>query len=129
MGSFGHDHDAAWAATSIAASSITNGSNAATGAISNDGKLDTEVSVEVAYGATASAGVIVSVERDVDGTNYEATADQPFSFTMPNTVSTTHRRVFTIPGHIGTSRVRLTNPSGATVTATVRTRSAMGVTA
>src|SRR3712207_2655634 len=97
MGTYGHDHDGAWAATSINAASVANGASATTAAISNDGKLGTEVSIEVAYGATASEGVKVYLLRDVDGTNYEAVADGPWGFEMPKTVSTTHRKPFTVP--------------------------------
>jgi len=113
-------------AADIDATNIANAADLTSDAISNDDKLDTEVSVAIAYGATASQGVIVYVLRDADGTNYEAEADAPWGFSMPYTVSTTHRRVFTVPAQIGGFKLLLTNDSGAQVAATVRTRQAVG---
>lgn len=119
-----YDWDSAWATTSINGN-ITNTSTSTTAAISNDLKAATEVSVEIAYGVTASQGVKVQILRDVDGSNYEASADAPFEFEMPKTVSTTHRRTFTVPGSVSNFKVSLSNNSGATVTAVVRTRQAI----
>ncbi len=118
--------DTSWATTSINASSITTGNSVTTtAAISNDGKVATEVSVEIAYGAVATAGVTVELLRDVDGTNFEATADVPWGLEMPRSVSTTYRRTFTVYAEgVSSFKIRVANTSGATVTATVRTRQA-----
>ncbi len=129
MGSFYHDWDAAWASTSINASAVANAGTATTAAVSNDLKLDTEVSIEAAYGGTATEGIKVYILRDVDGTNYEAVADGPYGFEMPRTASTTHRRTLTVPAAISNFKVHVTNNSGASVTVTVRTRQSIGTTA
>lgn len=97
---------------------IATGADHTTGAISNDAKLDTEVAIQVAYGATASQGVKVYVLRE-GASDYEAEADNPWGFEMPYSTSTTHRRTFTVPASIGRFKVLLTNDSGASVTADV----------
>ena len=61
----------------------------------------------------------------VDGTNFEAHADNPFAFSMPYTISTTHRRTITVFGETSNFKVHLRNDSGASVTATVRYRQAV----
>jgi len=115
--------DAAYAATSINASAVANAAVATTAAITNDGKIATEISVTVVYGATATAGLIVYLLRDVDGTNYEAVADKPWGFEMERAVSATYRRVFAVSaGEMDNFKVHVTNNSGASVTVTVRTR-------
>lgn len=118
------DHAGSWSATSIASSSISDAAADTTAAIDNDTKLGTNVSVEIAYGGTATEGVNVYLLRDVDGTNYEAVADGPWGFAMPYATSVTRRRTFWVPGWISKFKVHLTNDSGASVTATVRTQQA-----
>lgn len=129
-GNYYPDWDTNWATDStLNGASIAGNANSVSGAISNDLKGGTEVSIEVAYGGTVSGGAaIVYLERDVDGTNYEAVADSPYSFRMPVTASTTHRRAITVPGHlVGKFRVRVANPNGnSTLTCTVRTRQQVG---
>ena len=120
--SYNPNYPASWTNSSINGSTITDGSNATTAAIDNDNITGTEISVTVVYDATtADEGVKVYVLRDVDGTNYEAVVDGPWSFMMPYTINTTHRRTFTVLGN-NTSKfkVEVTNDSGASVTATVR---------
>lgn len=129
MGTFNEDWDAAWAASSINGSTVANAATATTAAISNDLKLDTEVSVEILYGATVNEGVKVYVLRDVDGTNYEAIADGAWGFEMAKTVSGTNRRTFTVPAQISNFKIIVSNNTGASVTATVRTRQAIGTSA
>ena len=107
-----------WTATSIDADVIANAGDLTSDAISNDSKLDTEVAVQIAYGATASQGVKVYVLRE-GASAYEAEADNPWGFAMPYTVSTTHRRTFTVPASVGRFKILLTNDSGASVTADV----------
>lgn len=131
MGSYGINRDVeSWQTTSLNGSTITNGSESATGAIALDGYLGVEVSVEVAYGGTASAGVQVHILGDIDGTNYEARADLPHGFEMPKTTSTTFRRRFKVSAQdYANFKVNVYNPSGASVTVTVRYRRFLGETA
>ena len=130
MGTYYEDWPLTWTTSSaISSSTITNGSTATSESISNDLKLTTEVSVEIAYGSPASAGVIVYVCGDIDGTNYEAIADGPWGFQMNATASTTVRRRFSVPSWISRFKIILSNPSGASVTATVRYQQSVGTTA
>lgn len=109
-----------WTATSIAASTVTNGSTATTAAISQAAKTATEIAITIVYGGTATAGAIIYLLRDVDGTNYEAVADVPYGFTMPYSASTTYRRAFAVQGTDASRfKVMVSNPSGASITATV----------
>ena len=114
--------DSTFTATSIASSTITNGSNATTAAIDNQTKVGTEVSVTIAYGGTATAGCIVNVLRMVDDSpTYESpTNDAPWGFAMPFATSTTFHRTFTVAAdRISKFKVYVANSSGASVTATV----------
>lgn len=121
-----YDWDAAWTTTTgINAATVTNAGTDVTETLSNDTKLATEVSIEIAYGATATEGVVVSILRDVDATNLEGTGDAPYAFSMPFSTNTTHRRTITISGSTSAFRVHLANDSGASVTATVRYRQAV----
>ena len=116
-----------WTLTSINGTSVADGSNAETNAaISNDEKTETLVSVEVDYGSTANENVEVLILRETDdGPTYEQESDQPPTFAMPVTASTTHRRTFSIPAKtVADFKVALSNDSGASVTATVRTKQA-----
>lgn len=123
MPSFNPNWDTSWTNSSINSTSISNSAVNTTGAIDNDNKSGTEVSVSIAYGGTASEGVKVYVLRDYDGTNYEAVVDGPWGFMMPYTSSTTHNRTFTVLGNsVSKFKVHLTNGSGASVTASVKTR-------
>lgn len=126
MGANYIDHDTNWSTTTdINSSAIADAGNDTTEELSNDQKVGTEVSVTIAYGATATEGIKVYVLRDVDGTNFEAVADNPWGFEMPYGASTTHRKTFTVPGDISDFKVHLTNDGGASVTATVRYRQAV----
>jgi hypothetical protein len=126
MATGGFNWDSAWANTSVNASAIANGANLTTSAaISNDNKAATEVGVTVTYGATATQGVVVELLRDVDGTNFEASTDGPFGFSMLFSTSTAYRRTFTVLGeNVSAFKVKITNNSGASVTATIQTKQA-----
>lgn len=122
---------ASWAfaqsgAANIDGTAINNEAALTSDAISNHLKLDTEVSVAIAYGATANEGVVVYVLGDTDGTNYETVDDAPWGFDMPYAVSVTRRRRFTVPAQVGSFKLLLTNDSGAQAAATVRYRQAVG---
>ena len=119
--------DASWTTTSINNSTITDGNTATTAAIDNDLKAVTEISVEVTYdNTTATEGLKVYILRDIDGTDFEAVADNPTGFQLAVSVSGTHRKTFPIPGdRISKFKVHVTNDSGASVTSTsVRYRQA-----
>jgi hypothetical protein len=132
MGNFYQDWDAGWAAETTAnldgTGSIAANSSVAGAAVSNDLRTYTEVSVTVAYGATA-ADATVYVLRDVDGTNFEAIADKPFGVTIPGVASTTIRRTFTVPASVSRFKVAAFNPAAnSAITVTVRYRQAVGTT-
>lgn len=134
MGMFGENWNLSWGFAQVSAAdvdetAIANSASLTTDPISNDEKLNTEVSIEIAYGGTANEGVRVFILRDVDGTEYEGAADAPWGFAMPHATSVTRRRTFTVPASIGRFRVLLTNESGAEVDASVRYRQSEGVTA
>ncbi len=118
--------DTSWTTTSINNSTITDTSTATTAAIDNDLKAVTEISVEVTYGSTATEGVKVYILRDIDGTDFEAVADNPTGFQMAVTVGATRRKTFPIPGdRISKFKVHITNDSGDSVSNTsVRYRQA-----
>jgi hypothetical protein len=131
MADFYENWDDAWTVTGVNAATVAANTGAETGAISNDGKLDTEVSVSIGYGATISGGAAkVYVLRDIDGTAYEAVADRPYGFDMPVTASTTHRRSFSVPASVSRFKVRVENPSGNSdlTGVTIRVKQAVGNT-
>lgn len=115
-----------WTATTLAGTSVADGANGETGAISADQKYATLISVEIAYGATVneSAEVLVLTETD-DGPGYEAEADQPTTIAMPATASTTHKRTFTLRAESAADfKIAVSNGTGASITATVRYKQA-----
>ena len=73
----------------------------------------------------SSEGVVVSILTEIDDDVFETADDAPFAFSLPFTVSTTHRRAITIPASIGAFKVHISNNSGAQVTATVRYQQAV----
>lgn len=119
-----YDWDASWTVTSIEADTITDTNSLTTAAISNDGKLMTEVSVEIIYPVSTTEGVVVYVLRDSEGTD-EAVIDAPFSFVMPHTASTTHQKVFSVPPSYSSFKIHLVNDSGQTITADVNFKQAV----
>ena len=107
--------------TSINSSSITSGSTAVTSAISNSGQSGTEVTITIAYNASATAGVNVYVLRDVGGGNFETyNNDAPFAFQMPYTAGGTNYRAFTVMAdRVSNFKILINNTSGQSCTATV----------
>jgi len=120
------DWDNSWTTTSLNGTSIANGSNNETGAISNDTKTETLISVEVQYGATANESAEVLIQHETDDTpNYEQEADQPTTLAMPVSPSTTHDRVFSIPADSAADfKVGISNDTGASITVTVEFKQA-----
>lgn len=130
MGSFYRDYDASWTTDgTVNSSSVTNASTATSDAYSNDTKLNTRVSIEIAYGSAPSEGVKVYILADVDGTNFEDANSAPWGFEMPYAASTTIKKAFDVPAHINDFKVYLTNDTGDTITATMRVIQAIGTTA
>lgn len=119
-----YDWDDAWSITSIEADTIANGATLTTAAISNDGKLMTEISVDIIYHASSTKGVVVYALRDSDGTD-EAVADTPFSFVMPFAAGATKQKVFSIPPSYSKFKIHLTNDGGQTITADVNFKQAV----
>lgn len=115
--------DTTWTATSIAGSTVTNTSSATTAAIDNSAHAGAEISVTVAYGGTATQGLVVNILRMVDDTpTYEsATNDSPFGFAMPYSTSTTFHRTISVAGdRVSKFKVYVSNNTGASVTVTVK---------
>ena len=78
------------------------------------------MAILIAYGGTATEGVRVYVFRDVDGTNYEAVIDNPWTVMMAYATSVSRRKTFFVPGdQVSRFKIHLTNDAGAQVTATV----------
>lgn len=121
-----YDWDAAWTTGGIAVDgdTVTDTNSATSDAISNDGKLATEVAVEIGYGGIVDEGAMVYVLRDVDD-NYEAVTDDPWGFEMPSTISVTRRKTFTVPGTISDFKVHVVNDTGASITVDIDYRQAV----
>lgn len=118
-----YNHDAAWAVTSIASSAIADAATATTLTIDNDGKLVTNVAIEVAYGGVAAEGLVVRILQDVDGSDEDD--DSAWAFAMPYAVSATKRKTIQVPGEIAKFKIKLSNDTGAAVTATVKIKQAI----
>lgn len=120
------DWDATWTAIDTNLS-ISTGSDDTSDALSLDGKVAAELSVKAVYAAgSPTQGLKVHILRDTDGTNYEAEADLPFSFSLPYSGGGTHPRTFSLDAaRVSAFKVLLTNDSGVTVTATTKIRYAV----
>lgn len=107
-----------WGAWSLLGSedqTINAASSTVFGTIDNDGKVATEVAVDLTYAASSTLGANVQIERDLDGTNFESEGSLPWTVPMPFVTNTTKERVITIPADmIGKFRVRVVNLSTAT---------------
>lgn len=123
-----YDWDSAWSSTSIDGT-MADATSQTTAAISNDGKVVTEISVSVTYGGTTDQGAQVYVLRDIDGTNYETSDDKPFGFELPYSTSSTRNRVFTIAAdRVSDFKVEVSNDTGDTISTTVLYRQAISNT-
>lgn len=90
--------------------------------------LDTEITVDVAYGATITGGgAIVYICRRTR-TGWESPAnDSPASFTVPVVASTTRSKTVTVPGLVGDFQVVVFNPAtNSTITPTLASRPSQG---
>jgi hypothetical protein len=132
MANTGHDWDAAWT-TIDAVIALTQGGTTTdtSAAISLDGKSACEVSIDTDYSnhAKVTAGLRVYLLRDINGTDYEASGDNPWGFEMPFTQSGSNRRTFSVdPGMVGSFKILLdwgntTANSVATTATSYRTAS------
>lgn len=133
MGSYAEDWgDLSWTADPlITGAVIATGAGQAGTAVSSSGALDTEISVEVAYGSPASADVVLYFLRETGGSSNGGYEDinTAAGYAVPGAASSTRARTFTVPASFGRWKPFVQNPSGASVTVTVRTRQSTGVTA
>jgi hypothetical protein len=110
-----------WARLGDEDQSIAAAASHAMGAIDNLGKISTEVSVQVAFNASATLGADIIVEREINSTPaYEATAGAPWTVPMPFLAGATYQRVITIPADfVGSAQIRVRNNQAATHAITV----------
>ena len=128
MTSFSPNWDTSWSTTSINGSTLTaSGGTATTAAISNDNKSLCAVSVTVTYGSgvtlTPTVGLNVFMLRDLDGSNYEAIADNPWGFHIGFSQGGTWNQEFDVNCcMIGSFKICLYNNTDQSLTATVNYR-------
>ena len=104
-----------WVVLGTEDQTIAAAADAVFGAIDNDGKVATEVAIDLTYAASSTLGANVQIERGIDGTNFESASSFPWTIPMPFAANTTKERVITIPADmIGKFRVRVVNLSTAT---------------
>lgn len=115
------DWQSAFQPTSIAASSVGNGSSATTAAIDCDGHSFVEVSIKCVYGNPANNGLKAFILRMVDDTpTYESQNDQPQGVELAYATSGTRVKTFTIDCRmVSKFKIQVQNDTGATVTVTV----------
>jgi hypothetical protein len=105
----------AWSLLGTEDQTISAASSTVFGTIDNDNKVATEVAIDLTYAASSTLGANVQIERDMDGTNFEADNSSPWTIPMPFTTNATRMRVITIPADmVGKFRVRVVNLSTAT---------------
>ena len=126
MANTGHAWSAAWT-TVDAAIVLTQGGDITDTSEEIDvgTKSGIEVSIDVDYSndAKATGGLSVFILRDVNGTDFEDAADNPWGFEMPFTQNGNNRRTFTVdPASVGPFKILLSwaNTTGSSV-ATVAT--------
>ena len=109
----------AWTLLGTEDLTIAAASDAVFGTIDNDGKVATEVAIDLTYASGATLGASVQIERDIDGTNFESASSLPYTVPMPFLANVTRERVITIPAdYCGKFRVRVVNLSTATLALT-----------
>lgn len=69
-------------------------------AIDLDVKASIEITIDADYSdhAKATGGLFVFILRDINGTDYESEADNPWGFEMPFVQNGTRRRSFVLQG-------------------------------
>ena len=119
----GYKHDTTWTLLGTAATSVANGTGVNFGEISNAGKVNTEISVSVTYGAgSVSANLVIL--PDIDGTNYVNPLGAVRNLPIPAFASGTREVVYDVGGDTSKFRVRIENNGAAALTATIRYRQA-----
>lgn len=119
-----------WSLLGTRDQTIAAASYAVFGTIDNDGKVATEVAIDITYASGATLGANVQIERDIDGTNFESASSLPWTVPLPFAANTT-KRVITVPTMVNQFRVRVVNLSPAThalTNATVRYRQCVHAT-
>lgn len=134
MSTFSVDWDATFSTVTGLNGASISGNTTTTGStvLDLDTKLAVKITVEIAYGATASPATLYLLADSDDTPNFESpTTDQPFSMTIPGVASTTIRRSVTVRAEdAGKLKVAVNNPSGnSSITATVRYKYAVGTAA
>ena len=129
MANTGQDWAASWTTVDASIALTTGGTTTDTSAAqSNDLKSACEISIDVDYSnhALSGTGLLVYILRDINGTDYESSADGAWSFEMPFTQNGTHRRSFAVPPDmtssfkIGLDWQNATGSSVATVATSIR---------
>jgi len=109
--------------------SIAANANAVSAAVSLSGALGVEFSLDINFGATASAPTVY-ILRNGDDTNFEAIGvGAPFSFSANATPSTNHVfTVFTLTADDADQvKIGVANPSGnSSITVTLRVKTVQG---
>jgi hypothetical protein len=133
---FGQNWPSSWTTDStLNAATVTAGSNSSASATilntaaSPNEVLDTEVEIDVAYGATITGGAaVIYICGQVSSGVESAVNDMPFSFLAPVAASTTcHARIVVSGADYGGFAVVVGNPSGnSSITVTVKTRQSQG---
>ncbi len=126
MADTGYNWDAAF--TTIDATTVLTqgGTDADTSAVIDlDGKVGCIISIDVDYSdhVKATGGLFVYVLEDINGTDYQIEADEPWGFEMPFVQNGTRRKPFTVdPGQVSKFKLLLDwdNSTGSSV-ATVAT--------
>ena len=99
-----------YASLGSANQTITSASSTVFGTVDNAGKTATEVSVSVTYHASAVLGANIQIERDIDGTNFEAEASSPWTIPIAFTAGTAREAVVSVDANlVGKFRVRVVN--------------------
>ena len=110
MANTGHDWGS-WTVIDAAIVLTTGGTVSDTSAVIDLDKLSgCEVSIDADYSnhAKATGGLEIKILRDIDGTDYEADADEPWGFEMPFVQSGTRRRTFNVdPGQVSKFKLLL----------------------
>lgn len=121
-----YDWDAGWTVL-VNGQAISSGGDHTSGAVELDQKAAAEVSIEADYAAgSPTEGLRVYLLRELDGTNYETEADEPWGFMLPHSGGVERRRTISVDAaQIGRFKLLCTNDSGVGITVTVRYRTAV----
>lgn len=117
----------AWASLGSANATIAAAGSTVFGTVDNAGKTATQVSVSVSYHVSATSGVALQIERDVDGATFEGESSAPWVVQLPFAAGTTREMVLTVPADlVGKFRVRAVNLDAAQAASAVNVRVSQG---